>query len=493
MKRIKLFAILLFMGMAQLSFARDGYHLQLKMTDVKDTLVYLVHYYGKGRPTIFITDSTMLDKNGNATFNSTDPAFVGGIYIILLGDKARTNFEFLLDKGDEFSITATKSKLPDGVKFKGSPENDRFEEYIDFLKGYSKEQEKFVEELKNAKTTEDTAAIRKKAGESAKVLTKYRRDYVKDHPKSLLSAVFSAMETPEVPEGNHFLADGVTKDSTFAYRYYKSHYWDGINFQDDRLIYTPLYDARLEEYMTKMVLPWPDSVEKESDDLLRKTKGTKDFFHYTLWWLTRNAEESKVMGMDEVFVYLVENYYMKGDAFWLTNDELTKYLDRAQKIAPNVIGNVAPEIKLPNVTTKKEESMHDIKSKYTLVIFYSPNCGHCQHEMPHLDSLYDAYLKGKGVKVYTVATEGADTAINSFIKKYNIGQWTNTWDPEHTSDYHNKYDVYSTPTIYLLDDKKIIRGKRVDHTNIASVIDMLEKKAKDKAAKDKGTTGKTGN
>src|ERR1700743_1499431 len=100
MNRIKLFAILLFVGISQLSFAKDGYHLQLKMTDVKDTLVYLVHYYGKGRPTIFITDSTMLDKNGNATFNSTDPAFVGGIYIILLGDKARTNFEFLLNKGD---------------------------------------------------------------------------------------------------------------------------------------------------------------------------------------------------------------------------------------------------------------------------------------------------------------------------------------------------------------------------------------------------------
>jgi thiol-disulfide isomerase/thioredoxin len=323
------------------------------------------------------------------------------------------------------------------------------------------------------------------------VLTKYRRDYVKDHPGALLSMVFNAMETPEIPEGPHFLADGVTKDSTFNYRYYKAHYWDGFNFQDDRLIYTPLYDSRLEEYMTKMVLPWPDSVEKESDDLLRKAKGTKDVFHYTLWWLTKNAEESKVMGMDEVFVYLVENYYMKGDAVWLSNDELQKYLDRAQKIAPNVIGNVSPEIKLPNVTTKKEESMHDLKAKYTIVVFYSPNCGHCQHEMPHLDSLYDAYLKGKGVKMYTVATEGDDTLINSFIKKYHMGEWINTWDPEHTSDYHNKYDVYSTPTIYLLDDKKIIRGKRLDHTNLASVIDMLEKRAKEKA-KEKGT-GKTGN
>jgi len=190
--------------------------------------------------------------------------------------------------------------------------------------------------------------------------------------------------------------------------------------------------------------------------------------------------------MDEVFVYLVENYYMKGDAFWLTNDELSKYLDRAQKIAPNVIGNIAPEVKLPNVLTKKEESLMAQKGEYTLVVFYSPNCGHCQHEIPKLDSVYKEVLKAKGLKIYTVATEGDEKAISDFIKKNNMETWTNTWDPDHTSDYHNKYDVYSTPTIYLLDNKKIIRGKRLDHSNIGSVIEMLEKKAK--AAKEKGST-----
>jgi thiol-disulfide isomerase/thioredoxin len=485
MKRITLITLLFIMGISVTSFAGDGYHIQVKMTDVKDSLIYLVHYYGKGRPTIFITDSTKLDHNGNATFDSKDPAFVGGIYIILIGDKDKTNFEFLLNKGDNMSITATKSKLPDGLKFKNSPENDRFLEYIEYLKGYSGEQDKLKKELDKARTKEDTDVVRKKSIASSKVLTKYRRDYVHAHPGTLLSSIFNAMETPEIPEGTHYLEDGKTKDSTYAYRYYKAHFWDGFDFKDDRLIYTPLYDPRIEEYFTKLVLPWPDSVEKESDILLKKAKGTKDMFHYTLWWLTRNAENSKVMGMDEVFVYLVENYYMKGDAFWLTNDELTKYLDRARKIAPNVIGNVAPEVKLPNVTTKKEESMIGMKAKYTLIIFYSPNCGHCQHEMPSIDSLYTSVLKSKGVKIFTVATEGDEKAINDFIVKYKMGEWTNTWNPDHTSHYHDDYDVYSTPTIYLLDDKKIIRGKRLDHANISNLIEMIEKKAKDKTTKGK--------
>src|SRR5207245_2045994 len=112
----------------------------------------------------------------------------------------------------------------------------------------------------------------------------------------------NAMELPEIPEGPHYLEDGITKDSTFPYKYYKGHYWDGFNFRDDRLIYTPIYDGKIEEYFTKWIQPVTDSLEKECDYLLEKTRGTKDMFHYTLWWLTNHFETSKVMGMDEVFV-----------------------------------------------------------------------------------------------------------------------------------------------------------------------------------------------
>lgn len=480
MKRISLITALILSSFTTTLMAKEGYHIVLKMPGVKDSMVFLAHYYGKNRPTIFKTDSAWFDKKGNAEFTSKDPDFVGGIYILYLSD-LQTNFEVLLNKGDDITIVAPIDDIPDGIQYKNSPENMRFSDYVKYLKTYSGNEEKLKKELEKAKTADDTAKVRKKAVAASKELNKYRRDYVKEHPNTLLSTIFNAIETPQIPEGDHFLEDGKTKDSTFNYRYYKSHFWDGFDFRDDRLIYTPIYDARLEEYFSKLVLPWTDSVEKEADELLKKTKGTKDMFHYTLWWLTRYVENSKVMGMDEVFVYLVENYYMKGDAFWLKNEELSKYIDRAQKIAPNVLGNLAPEIKLPNVVTKKPESMHGLKGKYTLIIFYSPNCGHCKHEMPSIDSLYQEVLKKKDVKVYTVATEGDEKQITDFLKEYHMGEWTNTWDPEHTSDYHNKFDVYSTPTIYLLDDKKIIKGKRLDHHNIGALIEMIEKKkAEDK-------------
>ena len=92
-------------------------------------------------------------------------------------------------------------------------------------------------------------------------------------------------------------------------------------------------------------------------------------------------------------------------------------------------------------------------------------------------------LKAKGVKVYAVRTEGDEKLWKEFIEKHQLKDWINVYDPEHTSNYRSMYDVYSTPVIYILDEKKIIRGKRLDHTNVLEVIEMLEKKAKDNPTK----------
>lgn len=471
MKRLQLFILLLLAG-AMPSIAKDGYRIQVKFKGTTDSMVYLAHYYGKPLPTIYKTDSARIGKDGCVVLTSKEKT-LGGIYMLLLSDM-KTYFEFLLDNGDDMSITSDVTKLPEGITFKNSPVNDQFQGYVSFLKGFSERQQELDKQLKEAKNSADTTRVKEKMIAASKELINYRRDYIKKNPNSLLASIFGALEIPQVPEGDHFLPDG-KKDSLFAYNYYKSHYWDGFNFKDDRLVITPIYDQKLDEYMNKLVVPVEDSVIKESDMLLAKTRGQEELFKYTLWFLTRNAENSKIMGMDRVFVYLVENYYMKGDASWLNNEELGKYYDRAAKIAPNLIGRVAPEIKMIGLDGK-EHALSDVKSKYTVVVFWDPTCGHCVKEIPALDSMYNAVLKDKGVKVYAVRTEGEEKVWREFIEKNNLKDWTNVYDPEHKSNYRSMYDVYSTPVIYLLDDKKIIRGKRLDHSNIIDVINMLEKK-----------------
>ncbi len=474
MKRL-LFALLLTAGFIQPLYAANGYNIQIRFNNLKDSMVYLAHYFGEPLPTIYQIDSARFDKNGNATLKATDTT-LGGIYILLLSDK-QTYMEFLLNDGDNMQITADAKDLPGTAKFKNSPENDRFTEYVKYLQDYSQKQTQYKDELTKAKTKNDTLALSKKAGEEAKAVTAYRRDYVSKYPGTLLATIFNALEVPQVPEGKHLLADGTT-DSTFAYRYYKDHYWDKFNFKDDRLIHTPIYDGRLNEYVTRLVIQVPDSLKKEADMLLAKARGSKELFKYTLHWFTKYVQNSKVMGLDEVFVYLVENYHMKGDAYWMSDDLLSKYIDRARKIAPNVLGNVAPDIKMVDIN-KKPRTLYEMDGKYTLLIFWSPECGHCMKEMPLIDSVYKAVLKKKGVKVFAVRTEGDENNWKESIEKLKLGDWVNVYDPGRTSNYRSQYDVYATPVTYLLDDKHIIKGKKLDHSNLIELMDILERQEKE--------------
>lgn len=470
----RLLAFLLVILASANSFAADGYRIKIKFSDAKDSMIYLAHYYAKPLPTIYKTDSAKIDKNGVAILESKEKT-LGGIYMILMEDKQRY-FEFLLNNGDNMSINAVANNLPASLKFTGSDENERFAKYMNFLADFGKKSQALENDLKLAKSKADTNAIYEKGRTLSKELTKFREDYGVKYKGTLLANIFSALKVPEVPAETHYLPDG-SVDSNFGYTYYKAHYWDGFDFTDDRLIHTPIYDTKLDEYFNKLVLPSPDTVEKEADDLLKKTRGRKELFKYTLHWITHWAQESKVMGLDEVFVYLVENYHMKGDAYWMDNETLSKYVDRAQKVAPNVLGNLAPELKMTDIDGKPR-SMSSVDSKYTLLVFWDPGCGHCQTELPKLDSVYRAGLKNKGVKVFAVKTGGDDDIKQwkDFIEKHKLNDWIHVYDPERKSNYKAQYDVYATPMIYLLDEKKIIRGKKLDHSTLNTLFEIMEKK-----------------
>ncbi|XZF15238.1 redoxin domain-containing protein [Chitinophagaceae bacterium MMS25-I14] len=473
MKKISMLLLLLSAAVFKTE-ARDGYKIRLKLTDAKDSTVYMAHYYAKPLPTIYKADSAKLDKNGVAVFDHKDK-MLGGIYMIWVPYK-KAYFEFLLNNGDDISITAAIGSTPQNLEVKNSPENDHFLAYDKYMRTYGLEQQKYSEDIKTAKTSADSASIKEKAGKSFKAMTEYRKNLAATYPGSLLGAILNAMELPAVPEKKHYLENGRV-DSMYDYVYYKDHYWDKFDLHDDRLIHTPIYEGKLDDFFNKVVMQMPDSIEKESDALLAKARGTNEIFKYTLSWLSDFAQNSKVMGMDEVFVYLVENYFMKGDATWLSHEDLQKYEKRARDIAPNVIGNVAPDIQMIDIN-KQPHKLYDVKAKYTLLLFWSPDCGHCQHEVPLLDSLYKAALKQKDVKVFAVRTEGDEKKWQDFIKEHKLEEWTHVYDPEYHSNYKADYDVYMTPIIYLLDNKKIIRGKKIDHSNILDVIHMLEAREK---------------
>ena len=448
--------------LAQLQLQAQGYQISVQLKQYKGGRIYLAHHMGANK---YMSDSALLNEQGVAVLKGKE-TLPGGIYLVLLPGKQRY-FEILLDrKQQQFSIIADTSDLITKTVFKNSPENELFFGYNKFL---SQDIGPINSQLEAKKAANDSAAVRTLETTLRKKLQDYRNDIVAKHPQSLLTSMFRALKEPEVPE------KPAGEDSTFGYRYYKAHYWDNVDLTDDRLVYTPILEGKLKKYFTQLVPPQPDSVNIECDALIARTRKNKEVFKYVVWWLTYNYETSQYMGMDAVFVHLVEKYYVAGDAFWLNDEQLNKVISRAYSIAPNLIGQQAPPLEVKD-SAMKPISLYTTKAKYTILVFWDPTCGHCKIEIPRLDSAYKASWKNKGVTMIGFKTEGTRDEWRQFIKNFNLSGWIHAWDPDTQSNFRRLYDIYSTPVVYLLDEKKKIVAKRLGVEQLNEIIEKMEAK-----------------
>jgi len=55
-------------------------------------------------------------------------------------------------------------------------------------------------------------------------------------------------------------------------------------------------------------------------------------------------------------------------------------------------------------------------------------------------------------------------------KVYNC---INAWDPKNATYFRLFYDIYSTPTVYLLDENKRIIAKRISVEALGKMLDGL--------------------
>lgn len=448
------------------SLQAQGYEITVKIKGYQSGYLYLGHYMGK---TTYVMDSARINENGVAVLKGAEKQ-PGGIYLIVLPGKKKY-FEMLMDQVQTFSIEADTSSLMEKTVFKGSPDNEMFTAYNRFLSTQGSAREEIQRQLAAARTAADTAKVAPLSAQLGKKLQQYRDDVVAKHPKSLLAAIFKAMRDPEVKPMPK-KADG-TLDSTYPYRYFKAHYWDDVDLADGRLVRTPILETRLNRYFTQLVAPVPDSVIVEADALIAKTGKDKESFKFLVWWLTLHYETSPIMGMDAVFVHLVEKYYVTRKAYWVTEEQNEKIINRAYTIAPNLIGQKGAALPLTD-TTGKPASLYDIKAKYTILVFWDPTCGHCITEIPRLDSAFNASWKQKGAVMFGVKTEGTQEEWLKFIKDKKLKGWIHAWDPGYKSNYRRFYDVYSTPLVYLLDENKKILAKRL---GVEQLEEFLQREA----------------
>ena len=257
---------------------------------------------------------------------------------------------------------------------------------------------------------------------------------------------------------------------------------------DNRIIRTPFFLPKVENYFRNILIPAPDTIIKESDYLLLLARSNTEMYKFLLNWLTDEYIYPKYMGQDAVFVHLFENYHSKGISSWLNEKQLTAISNRAYMLMSNLIGEKAADLDMVD-STGKPTSLYSVNAEYTVVCFWDPTCSHCREEVPRLDSFYQAKWKQEGVRMYGVLSENEKTKWVQFIKDNNLKDWIHVYQTEETKKaiadaqrpgYKQLYDITQTPTLYLLDKEKRIIAKKLTPQQLDELIDT---KIKNKTAK----------
>ncbi len=423
----------------------------------------------------YIKDSAIVSEKGEIIFKAAEK-YPQGLYSIISENKKC--FDVIMDANQHYTMETDTLDYVNHMKVKGSEENTFFFDYQKFIFA----QKNLIDPLQaKLKTTKDKDSIKVITDKMMKIdseVRSYGKTYLKNNPDAFVTKFLKSMEDPAIPDPPT-LPNG-RKDTLFQYRYYKTHFFDNIDFNDERMLQTPVFYQKVTQYIDKVTPQTVDSINVAADYLVEKARNSSEMFKYIIYWLTLRSESSKMMGMDAVFVHMVEKYYSTHQAYWTDSTQLAKMEKRAYTLKPILIGKKAPPISMID-STGKTVNLYDIKASYTIVVFWDEDCGHCQKEIPKLLELYVNKLKGMGVQVYAIATEDKQKAWKKFIQEHHLN-WINVHQPDDYKRAVTKtiYDIISTPFIYVLDENKIIKAKHIDAEQVGDFIDFLEKQKKEK-------------
>jgi len=483
--------VILFLMIGSFSaFSQSGYKINFKIKGWKDTTVYLGHFYGEST---YIKDTTRVNKSGEFFFDNKT-TLPQGVYFLVL-NKSKI-FDFVVGSDQFFTLETESPDYVPNMKVIGDEDNKLFFENIAFNIERNKEAEPLIKTLKDSTLKED----QKKDARAAftkineKVLA-YQKEEIAKYPKAMTARMLKASQIVTIPDPPK-LPNGKI-DSTFQLRYYRQHFFDNFDLSDDALIRLPqpIYQQKVKEYLEKLFVPQPDSITKAINGLVPKVKKNQETYKYLVWNCVFMYRQPEIMGLDEVFVNLYDQYFATGEMdFWVNDKTKQNLKEHADKIRSCMIGHAGANLIMQDQNLQPK-SMYDIKAKYTILFIFNPDCGHCREETPKLVEFYNKDKTKYNFEVFAVSTDTSMKKLRDFIKEFKTPWITVDGPRSYVKEHFSKlYHSDTTPTIFILDDKKKIIAKKLPVKQLGDFLDKHEKflqtkKPGDTSGSSKGTTG----
>ncbi|WP_423128657.1 thioredoxin-like domain-containing protein [Gaoshiqia sp. Z1-71] len=463
-KRFWLLFSLFFFIRLPLAASGQGYDIQLYLPGYSNSKL-LVTYYYFGH--LYVKDSLETNAAGRAVFSGEKP-LQQGIYQLYFSKEKQ--LDFLVGEDQSFEIYLDDTIKPPLIK--AAWESEKFQEYLNLTDQLRKQHRAISEKKETYKSHRDSVdQFNLQISRITKEIMDFRLAEGLKYPDSFYGKFIAAQQVPKVKE-DEIPGPYVKNDSlrwVYEYNYRKKHYWDYFDLGDMRMWHTPYIKERLNDYLNKVLLQTPDTVIPEAIRLIETYKNNKPVFQNLTSFILNNSIQSRVMGIENVFVAIAEKYYLSGQAFWADKSTLDYIRQEVEIRKNNLIGIQAKELLLEDANGE----FHSLKQQatpYTVVAFWEPACGHCKSEIPKLYNEVFLKVSPSKLSVYSVYTMTDRTEWLNFIDQHELHDWINVWDPHQNSGFRYLYGVRTTPAIFLLDQDKKIIAKNLDVNSLKQVL-----------------------
>ncbi|MCL2290626.1 MAG: DUF5106 domain-containing protein [Bacteroidetes bacterium] len=453
--------------------------LVFNIKDSKDSqLLLAVHFKDK----LMLRDSAFNNGKGTFVFEG-DEKYDDGMYSLVSGNK-RLLLNFIMDGSQNFIYNLDTTGNVSDFSVIGSPENAemlRFQQKtVDAqrkMSVWSRKRKEFED-----KGTKDSAEYYSEKMKSMNTeMEQFIMELINKNPTFLFSKLQKSYRDIKIPDPPVY-EDG-SIDSSFQATYYKTHYWDNFDLTDSRFLFLPSFEPKLNDYFRKTLwLQEVDTVNKYIDLMLYKTQSDSLMYRYLIEFLSKEYENSNVIGYDGIFVHIVKNNQLAGKCTWMGEDLIKRYKMRIEDLEPILIGKKSVELILPDTSQTKWHSSYNMPYKYRILWFYDQNCPTCNREGKELKMLYDS-LSNIGQLNFDVYAVNRTENIDSW-KKYIIDNeytWINVGGIKGNVDWYEAYRIKSNPQLYIIDqDKVIILNRNIPKDMIPYFLQDHEKLKADK-------------
>lgn len=249
----------------------------------------------------------------------------------------------------------------------------------------------------------------------------------------------------------------------------QENYLKPVSFNDERLIHTPAITKKIISYLSFFRSRDANQRSQEQafikavDRIMAEVSYNQDVYDFVLDYLIDGFEQFK---MEEVLVHIADNH-LTGECKTESEEIMQERLAAYKRMAP---GNRVPDINLLDPFDENHR-LSSLENDNILVVFWSSECPHCTSLLPRLAKWYEKEKENYDLEVYAVSIDKSRADWEEFVLLNDL-TWINVYDPKGWESKTSRlYNLYATPTMFLLNSDREILAKPVTFREVKKAVE----------------------